>query len=182
MSFTVPHAWVAGDDATAAFLQTMTAAIAELQAQYVGRFRQSVAQGLSTGVAAPITFDQEDIDDPSGGHSTVTNTSRFTCVTAGYHLFGGVAGFDITGGGTATVGNRLARWAVNGSAITSTQVGFLTVPNGSQLLFALPTVELLLAAGDFVELQAAQSSGGTLNTYVSGSSASGMTVALTRRT
>jgi hypothetical protein len=176
VTFTVPHTWVAGDDATSGNLQSLTQALLELQAPALFRLQQTVAQSVPNTTATGITFDAEDFD-LDGGHNPVTNNSRYTAQTAGYYLFGGAVAIA----GNVT-GQRLARFAINGGPIAGTQFGFVTVPNaGAMIMTATPT-PILMAVGDFVELQLSQTSGGALSTLVSGSSQSMMTGVLLRRT
>jgi hypothetical protein len=126
---------------------------------------QSVAQTVATATFAAITWDVE-VRDNDSMHSTVTNTSRMTCVTAGWYEVSGAVGW--TG---SAVGNRLSRWAVNGTAVTGTEVSAAgTLATG--VAFAAMTTGLFLNVGDYVELFGWQSSGGNLNTNVTGASVS----------
>jgi hypothetical protein len=122
--------------------------------------RQTVAQALSSGASASILFDAEDIDT-NNGHSTTTNTSRWTCPTGkpGWYSANWVGGFvsNATGDrlGWISISGGATRYAVNlGSAAS----GHQTYIGGSDRFF--------LNAGDYVQLSLEQYSGGSLNTDV----------------
>lgn len=135
--------------------------------------RQTVAQSLTTGVTAAVTFDVEDIDnDPSGagGHSTSVNTSRYTAVYPGWYQVSGGVGF------AANVnGQRAAVWAVNGTLLNGAQV-MEQATSASNNKVPARTKLVFLGVGDYVELHALQTSGGALNTAVVASEQSSMTV------
>lgn len=81
--------------------------------------------------------------------------SRLTVGAAGRYLAAGVVGWASNG-----TGYRTARWLVNGAA-----AGYDTrvFPQAGQFAMPAPTLLLALDAGDYVELQVTQSSGGSLN-------------------
>lgn len=124
--------------------------------------RQAVAQNFPTsGTYAALTFDTEDFDSHNG-HSTVTNTSRYTAVVAGvYELSGGCS---FTTGGAASA--RTCRWLKNGAVVNGSASGFPVPATNVASTWAARTILVTLAVGDFVELQAVQSSGGALTTHV----------------
>jgi len=123
------------------------------------RGRQSVAQSLTSAVFAPVTFDLEDVDNYSG-HSTVTNTSRYTAQVAGWYLCSGTVAFT----GNAT-GRRASDWMKNGSVLNGSQ---LASAPGVSTAVEIPAATMLitLGVGDYVEIGAYQESGGALNTDV----------------
>jgi hypothetical protein len=109
----------------------------------------------STGNWVSITFNSETFDVGSC-HSTVTNTSRLTVPTGegGHYMIGGHATFD-----TNVTGRRMLRLYLNGTTVISqVELGV----NGGEAGGALSSY-YALAAADYVELQAFQSSGGNLN-------------------
>lgn len=108
-----------------------------------------------------VTFDSErfDTDDI---HSDGTNTSRFTCNTPGIYLLGFNAAFATNPANDAYCGLRL-----NGS----TFIGFSGVvldPVSAHASIAFVTTVFGLAAADYVEAIAYQSSGSAINLSASG--------------
>jgi hypothetical protein len=137
--------------------------------------RQTVAQSLANNTWTSLTFDVEDLDnDPSGtgGHSTSVNTSRYTAVYAGWYVVGGCAAFVAN-----ATGIRGHRWAVNGNPLNgeSTLVQAVSV-GGSNTDVPASAARLYLNVGDYVEAQAIQGSGGALNTFVTATAQSSMTI------
>lgn len=134
----------------------------------MARLRQATIQAITTATYTGVACDAEDYDsdvDSIGAHDNVTNNSRYTCRYPGWYLISG----GISWASNAT-GRRGSRYAVNGSAYNasgvlinaSAAVG-LTYPTDANLVY--------LTVGDFVELQAFQDSGGSLNTVASNESA-----------
>ena len=171
MAIPVPHTWTAGDSATSANLQTLTdtglyllgSATSGGSKKPVFRGRQTIAQSLATsGTFFSVTLDTED-DDYDNSHSTTTNTSRFTAATAGRHAVFYGCGFT----GNAT-GSRLLQLAANGTALLGSEFGFGTVPNAGHVELVGSFI-VNLNVNDYLEMQAMQSSGGALNTFLSGS-------------
>jgi hypothetical protein len=123
------------------------------------RAHAEVAQALADGAWVSLTLDTEEFDN-YGGHSTTTNTSRYTCQVAGIYLLAGNAAFS-----TSTVGFRAVRFTVNGSAnpVHGSFVKTLPAPAGNSSGVGT-TAMVQLNVGDYVELQANQSSGASLNT------------------
>ena len=124
------------------------------------RVRNSAAQSIPTGSTTTLTFDTEDFDTDTM-HSTVTNTSRITCNTAGKYLVIGQVTFasnatgyrqvQILWNGLTVIG-RTTQAAVNG-AVTSMQV--VAIVN--------------LVATGILQLQVLQNSGSALNVNASAS-------------
>jgi hypothetical protein len=128
-------------------------------AGYIGAHAfNSGAQSLPNNSETAIGLDGERFDsDPNGAiHDTATNNSRLTCRTAGvYHLSGGLA---FTGNAT---GERYVSLRLNGT--TSIARVRLDGQSTTELDLQVST-SYLLAASDYVELTAFQTSGGALNT------------------
>lgn len=126
--------------------------------------RQTVAQSLTNATWASITMDVEDADEDYNGastqHSTSVNTSRFTAVYAGWYLCMGQGGFA-----PGAVGQRGARWSVNGTPFNAA-AAFLNATAAGGALIPAPTQLIFLSVGDYVELQLIQSNGGALLTQV----------------
>jgi hypothetical protein len=120
--------------------------------------RLTIAQVLTTGTTPiALTLDAED-DDYDNGHSTSTNTSRYTAQSTGRVLYGGVAGIA-----PSAVGNRDLKCLLNGTPIVGGPE--MSIPGFATNTNALTTGigEQFMNAGDFLELAAWQSSGGNLN-------------------
>jgi hypothetical protein len=102
--------WVTGQIVSAAQLNAnLRDAINFLLAPPMAVLRQTVSQSLPTGVWTPVNLDSEDLDR-DGGHSTVTNTSRYTSQTPSWY------GVDLTGSFTnaAATGLRGLAFRLNG--------------------------------------------------------------------
>jgi hypothetical protein len=121
----------------------------------VFRAHQEVAQSLGDNLWVTLNLETEEIDN-YGGHSTTTNTSRYTCQVAGTYMVSGIAAFV-----ASATGPRGARLLKNNVAYNGTFVKMNGFGTGSN---ALSTTALIpLAVGDYVELQGFQNSGGALN-------------------
>ncbi|MBY8341808.1 hypothetical protein JYK17_17400 [Streptomyces sp. KC 17012] len=125
----------------------------------VPRFRgyQTSVQSLSDNTWTSLTLDTEAFDSDNG-HSTSTNTSRYTVQVAGTYSVLGIAAFA----GNAT-GNRAARITVNGTAVPGGFVKTLaaTVTHSSAVATG---AQVVCAVGDYIETQGLQTSGAGLNT------------------
>jgi hypothetical protein len=125
------------------------------------RAYSTVTQSLTDNTWTSLNLDTEQFDN-YGGHSTSTNTSRYTCQLAGIYLVTGVATFASNG-----TGNRAVRLAVNGTAYPGSFVKApapVTTASGGQITTALVS----LAVGDYVEVMGNQNSGTALATSFSG--------------
>jgi hypothetical protein len=154
------------DKATGATIdETMTDALASNLYHLggtTGHIGCSAFHGTSHSVAnttlTTLALSGERYDtDPNGAiHDTVTNNSRLTCRTAGVYLILG----QVTWISNATGLRRLhilGNGTTNYAIVTQNPV---TGENHSMMISTL----LLMAAGDYVELQGYQSSGGALST------------------
>ena len=129
---------------------------------FVGcRLTASGAQSITSGTLPALTFDGETFDT-SGFHDNATNNTRIT-------IPGGMGGYYEAGGrvefANNTSGARIVGVTKNGS--TSYFPGQMQggVPgSGASLIWTVTTGPLSLAAGDYLELNAYQDSGGGLNT------------------
>lgn len=127
------------------------------------KLRQSVAQAIPNGAPTALTFNLEDLDaDPDGigGHSTTTNTSRYTCRYPGWYRVGGGASLAANGTGV-----RVLSWAVNGTHVAGSDV-LLPALAGNSLRVTARSDLIRLNETDYLELRLYQSSGGSLNTAV----------------
>jgi hypothetical protein len=147
---------------------TLTAALWNSNVRDAGNFflgrphvilTQGVAQAIANTTFTALTWDTE-VRDNDAVHSTVTNTSRMTVVTAGWYRVSGTCGWA----GSAT-GQRLSRWAVNGTGVEGTEIAFSSALSTTSAVPAV-TADFFLNAGDFVELFVWQNTGGSLNTNI----------------
>lgn len=151
---------VPGNFNTAALYGATTAAVGTWQGN-PPRFRgyATTTQAIATGITfVPLTLDSE-FEDPDGGHSAVTNTSRFVCqVAGGYWLQGSVA-LPVNG-----TGNRSIQLGVNGVTVPGTTL-IQAAPTGNSWMGSV-SAPTRLAVGDYVEVFTWQTSGVSLNTNV----------------
>lgn len=134
--------------------------------------RQAVAQSIPNNVFTSLTFDSEDFDVLSL-HDTVVNNSR-CIIPAGW---GGK--YRLSGGYCADVNGTNARgsaWAKNGAQINGSQTMMQAVATLVGTNIAARTIIVQLVAGDYIELQVYQNSGGALNTVVAGSGQSHLSI------
>jgi hypothetical protein len=118
---------------------------------------QSNAQSLTSGAFTPILLDVETLDS-DGGHSTVTNSSRYTAQVAGTYLVTGSVVFT----GNAT-GIRVAHVRVNGTVVRGSQ---MILPANGTVQVPIPlSCPATLAVGDYVEVAGQQNTGSALTTY-----------------
>jgi hypothetical protein len=113
---------------------------------------------LTTGTLTALTFNSERWDT-GNFHSTSVNTGRLVAPTAGLYEIGGSVQFASNGTGTRDIRIRL-----NGS--TALAIDIWTAIAGGSVQPVQVTTVYQLAAGDYVELLAAQTSGGNLNVEV----------------
>lgn len=165
---------VTGDliwDRTAKLWKEWTGAAWAIVDRPNAQMRQTVSQNLPHLTFTSLTFTTEDFDNVNG-HSTVTNTSRYTCQVgfAGKYLLAGGVGFAVD-----SSGSRTCRWAVNGAAVNASQSSGVAGSVSSNV--SAMTIMVHLAEGDYVELQALQSSGSTLATEVASNLQAHMSIA-----
>jgi hypothetical protein len=154
-----PHTWTVGEYPTSANMNGIRDAINFFVNAPSCRAYNSAALTVANNTFTQLTFNSERHDN-DGIHSTVSNTGRLTCVTAGnYVIDGGIEWAAVNTTGVRQVGIRL-----NGTTWLKIQ----QIP-------ALNTVQQMsvetsykLAATDWVELVALQTSGGNLNVNASG--------------
>lgn len=119
------------------------------------RVWRSSAQSITQAVLTPVTFDTNRFD-PTGMHSTVTNTSRITFTSPGVYLVGG--NLEWAAGSTSF---RLLGIRLNGTTVIDQIIhdpdttGVGTQQNVSTIY--------KFAANDYVELICQQNSAGALN-------------------
>lgn len=109
---------------------------------------------------APVGFNANQ-EDNWGGHSTVTNNSRYTVQVSGTYRLSGCVQFASNATGVRAVEfmkNGVA-YATNNQFVAGTSQ-FVSVP---AISFNAPAV-----VGDYFEIAAFQNSGGALNTQING--------------
>lgn len=119
---------------------------------------QATAQSVATGTWTAFTIDTE-LVDTDGGHSTVTNTSRYTATVPGLYLAIGTSGWA-----SNTTGFRRVRLTLNGVAILGAGAASDAFATSGVLGHCTSTFVTLNGTTDYVEVQGYQSSGGALNT------------------
>lgn len=119
----------------------------------------SATQAIASATDVAILFDSETFDT-HGFHSTSTNTGRLTVPAGmgGLYLISGQIRYT----GNAT-GTRAASFRLTGTFITNTSISNA----GTAVTSVATQVLAYLAAGDYVELFAYQTSGSSLNTSIS---------------
>ena len=117
------------------------------------RAKHSVNQTIPSGTPTILSFDSEDWDSEAI-HSTVTNNSRLTCVTAGKYLVTAGVGWQSNSSGYRRLGvlrNGSVAWAYNHSTPISGASHYQQI-----------RAQLSLSVGDYVTLEAYQTSGSSL--------------------
>jgi hypothetical protein len=152
-----------GDKATAAWANSVAAA---LNGPPIARLRNSTGISTTTGAYTQLTWDTEDFDT-AGGHSTISNTSRYTVQTgyAGYYRVYGVVCFAAAAGSRRTASIYVNGAVINGGELSAT-------PASSNIIGVAVEAIVFLNALDFVELYAFQNSGGAVLTNISPASQS----------
>lgn len=124
----------------------------------VGFFTHSGAQSIVNNTETAIAMDTE-VYDTDGAHSTVTNNSRYTVVTAGKYWLA----HQVEWASSAT-GTRDVYFRVNGGAtnyLKSHWGGSLPAASHCQQTCGILPVTLIV--GDYIEAYCLQTSGGALN-------------------
>lgn len=119
---------------------------------------QSAAQSIPDSTYTAVTFDTEIVDSYSG-HSTTTNTSRYTAQVAGYYDVVGKVGFVTSG-----TGRRIGTLYVNGAELGYTRTEQTPSGTAASNTTCIALAPVFLNVNDYVELFAFQSSGAPLNT------------------
>lgn len=133
--------------------------VVNLAAPPLAVLRQTTGQTIANNVFAAITLTTEDIDT-ANGHSTSSNTSRYTAQRAGYYQVSGRVSFV-----TSATAQRTGKLTKNGADIASSGNNIQAMSGGQTMCPVLPVI-VQLAVGDYVELWGNQNSGGNLDTYV----------------
>ena len=143
--------------------------INDLLAPPIAQLYHTSAQAIPNNTWTALLFGTEAVDS-ANGHSTSSNTSRYTAVRAGtYYVHG-----RYTYAANAT-GFRGVRIAKNGTSLDYT-LSYGGTPTGSLTQQVQTQGLVVLAVGDYVEVQVEQTSGGNLNTDTSNSAYPSMLV------
>jgi hypothetical protein len=113
----------------------------------------STSQAINSGTSSTVLTLDTEIVDSDGGHSTVTNTSRYTCQTAGLYYVSGSVCFNATNAN----GTRTLNIFVNGAGQVGAGIQAAPSPANGASVFSATLVQL--AVGDYVELACWQNSG-----------------------
>ena len=166
----VTRTWVAGEVVTAPhFNDNIRDVLLYLLARPLAVLRNTVSQTVSSATWASLLMNTEDADT-AGGHSTSSNTSRYTAVYPGWYRHSGL----YSPAANAT-GRRGTRWAVNGTAVASSQA-MVQATSASETSVTAITKLIFLAVNDYSELQAFQESGGSLGTKTTSEQQNGSSI------
>ncbi len=130
------------------------------------RGHQSAAQAVASNTYTAISLNVTDVDT-DGGHSNVTNNSRYTCQVPGWYLVEGFAALQNT---TAAQSILEVTMALNSTGGTPTSVYGLTtwvVKGANSFTAASGSGMLHMSAGDYLEIWCWQDSGTSINTWTS---------------
>ena len=125
----------------------------------LARMRNSTNQSIANTTDTALLWDTEDFDTASG-HSTSSNTSRYTCQTgyAGKYLVRCTVFYAASAAGTI----RDVWFAVNGTNVSGSSGRAL--PAAATILSVYASTIVTLTVGDYVEAFTRQDSGGALLT------------------
>jgi hypothetical protein len=125
------------------------------------RVYNSAAISTATGTPKILTFDSERYDN-GGLHSTSANTGRLTATITGLHQIGCHVEFA-----SNITGSRYVGLKVNGATYVAFDERQAVTVAGRPTIVTVST-SYQLAAGDYVEVEVFQNSGGNLNVNASG--------------
>lgn len=166
----VPHQFAVGEVVTADNINTYYSGISFLESPPVARIYATTTQSIGTGSPTAINFGGT-IIDTYGGHSNVTNNTRYTFQVAGIYLISATVAWNANG-----TGIRASQIQINGTNIPGGQTTMGAVA-GTNLEVPATTVIVSVNVNDYAELYGTQTSGGSLSTVASGGDASSMSIA-----
>jgi hypothetical protein len=152
---TIPSAytWTVGELVTAAKMNAyLRDAVNFLLSPPYATLTHSTTQSFTTGTAAAVLFNSE-VADTDNGHSTSSNTSRYTAQTAGMWKLDASTPWTSNGTGTRALSARTNGSTDNNATSMAAAAGTTAVPVSDRLN---------MSVGDYVEVVALQSSGGNL--------------------
>jgi len=163
--------FTAGEVETGAYLNSAVTNMGNFMlGRPIASLRQTSAQSIANSTTTDITWNIEDIDRDNG-HSTSSNTERYTAQTAGWYWCVG----SIFWAGNAT-GNRVTNLAKNGTAFNVGKVRNSSTLNSNDFSQTSSALIYMNGTTDYITLQGAQSSGGALSTIVAAGSQSSLIV------
>jgi hypothetical protein len=124
------------------------------------RCRQSTSQSTTSGSYFAMHLDATAEVDTEGGHSSVTNNSRYTAQVAGWYW---VSGFVAWANTTGAQADMFCAIALNGSIVLGTGQVYQRQPNDFDSLCASGLIHMNV--GDYVEVWGRQDSGSTISTW-----------------
>jgi hypothetical protein len=151
----VPRTWTVGELLTAAKLNVdVRDALSFLLAPPLAILTKNGVQSVTSGSYVALTWPTEQVDR-DGGHSTSTNTNRYTAQTAGYYLLNEWNEWGLT----STSGYRRIGFRINGVTITAQEARTSTPSMAMSHLSGLA----FLSVNDYVEVMVDQNSGSALD-------------------
>lgn len=155
MAWTAPRTWTTGELVTAAHMNThVRDNLSFLRGAHVCRAYRSAALTINNGVNTVVSFDAE-TQDTDNFHSTGTNPTRFT-IPAGLDGYYDIHAMFLL---ATAVSSRIARIKKGG-------VTTLGEPQEANTFGADAATNEYLTAGEYVELEVFQNSGGNLAAVV----------------
>jgi hypothetical protein len=164
-----PRTFVVGETEVAAYMNAIRDALNFLLNKPIAQLIQNTVQSITNSTVTPVTFDGS-VTDSYGGHSNVTNPSRYVAQVAGWYNISGPAAFA-----TNSSGVRVARLRKTGTDVVYFDAWAQAVTAASTPSAVAAEGILFLNVGDYAELCGYQTSGGSLSTIVAGPQ-SGMSV------
>ncbi|YCK35184.1 hypothetical protein ACNF49_14175 [Actinomadura sp. ATCC 39365] len=151
----VPRTWTVGELLTAAKMNVdVRDSLNFLLAPPLAVLTKTGIQSVTSGTLTAVTWPTEQVDR-DGGHSTSTNTSRYTAATAGYYTFHHWNEWGLA----STSGYRRVLFRLNGSTYTHqdgrTSPTTAAVSHLSGMVF--------MSVGDYAEVIVDQNSGVSLD-------------------
>lgn len=155
MAWVTPRTWATGEDITAARLNENRDSVTFLGTPPSCRVYNNAAISHTTsGSTQYLTFNSERFDTDTM-HSTAVNTGRVTATTAGKYAVWGMGEFASNATGQRGFSIRLSG--------TTTIAATLADSSAATVFQGIVSTFYALAATEYVELGAFQSSGGALN-------------------
>jgi hypothetical protein len=170
MATPVPRTWVSGEFVVSSFMNGLRDALNYLLSPPRVKTFRSADKSTSSGVDTLYDMDSESYDS-NNAHSNVTNNSRLVAPETGLCHIIGVARWAANASGSRQlqVRSNAAGSAVGGTQLTS--IG--TLPTSGSVGFAEVVADVVLNAGDYIEMFTNQSAGtlnvlgGVANTFLS---------------
>lgn len=126
------------------------------------RCRQANAQTFSNQIWAAVALDATADIDSEGGHSSITNNTRYTAQVAGWYLCLGFCAWANSANAQQSIYCALAK---NGSIVVGT--GQAAPKTGNDFSSVSSEGLIYLQVGDYVEVWGRQDTGANMNTWTS---------------